>query len=123
MQWAWLQGISYLTFFRYSISAILRLQYTGRNDDCGLSASAAGASTGVGANMPPASDISQAQWSNMTRNASSTSYSMTDPCPTIMDSFGSVLQYGPCFGGLLAIFAILHIISAIGLARLSRRFT
>ena len=36
VQWGWLQGISYLTYFRYTTSGMLRLQYTGRNDGCGL---------------------------------------------------------------------------------------
>lgn len=39
-----------------------------------------------------------------------------------MTSFGSVLEYGPVFGGLVAILVLLHIASALGLARLSRRF-
>ena len=39
-----------------------------------------------------------------------------------MNSLGSVLEYGPVFGGLVAILAVLHIASALGLARLSRRF-
>lgn len=36
VQWGWLQGISYLTYFRYTTSGMLRLQYTDRNDGCGL---------------------------------------------------------------------------------------
>ena len=36
VQWGWLQGVSYLTYFRYTTSGMLRLQYTDRNDNCGL---------------------------------------------------------------------------------------
>lgn len=97
--------VSYSTFFRFTVNAFVQLQYSHRDDGCGL--------------VPPALAPTQAAAVDAGR---------APPLPTgrqlcdgILSSTDMQLSVGGCIGGLLVLLLLLHCVSFAALARYTRR--
>ena len=108
--WTWqaafFRWASYLSFYRYATNALVRLQYYERQDGCGTTVP----STQVQAMQSQLQQSAHTQQQSAGRAA----------CDAVLSSTDQELGLGLCFGAMIAILVLLHIVAFVALKRHQR---
>ena len=94
---------SYLSFYRYTTNVLVRLQYYGRQDGCKSAA--------------PSAQVQalQSQMQNSARTQQQAAGRAA--CDAILSSTDQELGLGVCFGAMVVILVLLHVVAFVALKR------